>query len=136
MEISPRIDDDNAAFRARYLEQVPCLTSQELHHRSGGAKSNNPQLTTVWKHQGRAFAITHNGRDLFPAFQFDDDGSPRALMAEVLEALPKRLSSWQLAAWFAAANPELDGDSPADRIQSEDRAVIDAARLATELPVG
>jgi len=135
-DVERRIDDDNAVFRARYLAQVPCLTSQELHRRRGGAGRNTSQLAASWKRQGRVFAVTHRGRDLFPSFQFDDDGTPRALMAEVLRVLPTHFSPWQRAAWFAAANPELDGDSPADRIRAGDRAVIDAARLAAELPAG
>jgi hypothetical protein len=55
-------------------------------------------------------------------------------MVEVLQALLPHLSRWQRVAWFTTANPELDGDSPADRILSGDLALIDTARSGVELP--
>lgn len=49
--------------------------------------ANLSQTAYRWRREGRIFAVTHGGTDLYPAFQFGDDGQPRPIIAEVLAIL-------------------------------------------------
>ncbi len=56
------------------------------------------------------------------------------VIGAVLRALGDRLSAWQIALWWTAANGWLEGKCPADVARTEPDLVIDAAqRLADEL---
>lgn len=42
--------------------------------------------------------------------------------------LPSLWSRWSVASWFAAPNARLEGHSPADRLDADLEAVVQAAR--------
>jgi hypothetical protein len=134
--VEARINEDNAAYRARLIAAVPSLTSAEVHAAAGRRGVNAAQTAAAWKRQGRLFAVPHGGRDLFPAFQFDADGQPRPLVREVLAALPAELTPWQRAGWFASRNALLDGATPAERIVAGDPGVVAAAAEAGQIQIG
>jgi hypothetical protein len=130
------IDIDNARLRADFLREVDLLDSAAVHRRSGHSGRNTAQTAAVWRRAGRIFGVPHQGRLLFPAFQFDADGRPLPLVKEVLAALPEALTPWQTAFWFMAPDPWLDGAPPRDALLRGDPAVVEAARHAGRLPVG
>lgn len=75
---------------------------------------------------------------MYPGFQFDEHGAPLAVVAEVLAALPRdRLTDWDLALWWTAANGWLAGDRPVDRLAGSDAGsiVTAAERLAEPSPL-
>jgi hypothetical protein len=134
--VEAQIDADNAEMRAAFLEAYPALDSATLHARAGHTGRNAAQTAASWKRAGRIFAVTHKGRDLFPAFQFDADGRPLPLVRDLLAALPGDLTPWQRAFWLASPSDELDGDLPVDRLRAGDPRVVEAARGAGRLPIG
>jgi hypothetical protein len=78
--------------------------------------------------EGEVFGFQWRACLWIPMFQFDaDDLTLRAGVRQVRAVLPALWSGWAVAAWFAAANAELDGHSPADMLATELEAVLQAA---------
>jgi hypothetical protein len=125
---------DNAAARALFLDQVPCLTSKEVALLAGHRSKNTSMTGSRWKQAGKLFSLTRLSEEIYPSFQFRD-GQPHPTVARVLAALPQRKRPWQIAFWFTSSNGWLDGDTPADRLDDAD-AVIEAARHEAEDIVG
>ena len=121
---------DNFALRQEYLDETPLLTAKHIHAMSGGRSSNPSEPASRWKKEGKTFAVRIQGRDLYPAFQFQD-GAPHRAVKEVLATLPVGMTSWQKAFWFASGNGWLDGDEPQHRLD-DGRQVIEAARQLAE----
>lgn len=56
---------------------------------------------------------TGSGKVVYPAFQFDEDGSVVSGVADVVKTLEStQLSPWTLASWFISPEPDLDGQTP------------------------
>ena len=125
---------DNFVLRQEYLDKTPLLTAKQIHDMSGVRSSNPSEPASRWKSEGRTFAVRIQGRDLYPAFQFQN-GVPRPVIKDVLAALPAGMTSWQKAFWFASGNGWLDGDEPKHRLDHGEQ-VIDAARQLAELARG
>jgi hypothetical protein len=124
------IETDNARERARFLSDVACLTSKEIAHNAGHQAANASVTASRWKQQGRIFSVPSRGSELYPAFQFRE-GQPHPAVAKILRELPKQMSPWQVAFWFASGNGWLRGAAPADRLDDEE-AVVKAAHRASE----
>jgi hypothetical protein len=78
---------------------------------------------------GQAFGFEWRDSLWIPMFQFDANdlalkGSAQSVRAE----LPSLWSGWQVASWFAGPNARLDAHSPADRLDSDLEAVLQAAQ--------
>lgn len=125
----------NAELRHRFLRDHPCLTSAEVAEAASSRSGNAGQTAYRWKRRGLVFSVRHAGRELFPTFQFGEDGTPRPAVARVLAALGEIWSPWQIALWFASRTPWLDGDRPLDRL-GDPEAVEQAARLAAQPAIG
>ncbi len=125
---------DNAAARARFLDEVSCLGSRQVAEQAGHRAKNASMTASRWKQAERLFSVPRLGEELYPAFQFRD-GQPHPMIARVLAALPKRKRPWQVAFWFTSSNGWLDGDTPANRLDGGD-AVVEAARREAEELVG
>ena len=128
------LDIDNAKLRAEYLQETPLLTAAQVRAASGFKPRNNSEPASRWKREGRLFAVRRAGMDLYPAFQFID-GVPHPAVRKILDALPKDMTGWQTAMWFASGNGWLGGDEPQTRL-SDPEAVIGAARKLAEPAVG
>ncbi len=132
--VETELDIDNARLRADYLQETPCLTAAQVHAASGLNPRNRSEPASRWKREGRLFAVRRSGIDLYPAFQFED-GVPRPVIKKILAALPKDMTGWQIALWFASGNGWLGGDEPQERLVDPD-AVIDAALKLADPAVG
>jgi hypothetical protein len=122
----------NAEFRAEFLTHWPVLDAEQVHRLYGSRADNTAALAGQWRKAGRIFGVEHRGKTVFPAFQFDPDGRPKALVGRVLEALGPR-SGWQIASWFTTPNGWLADDRrPVDLMDSDPDAVLAAARALTE----
>jgi hypothetical protein len=88
---------------------------------------------------GQACGFEWRGSLWMPMFQFDaDDLALKAGVQDVRAELPSLWSGWQVATWFASANARLDGHRPADWLDAELEAVVQAAQAlqpAHEFPV-
>lgn len=133
-QVDEDLERDNAALRARYLKQVPCLSAVEIRAMLSNPPRNPSEPTSRWKREGRVFAVPHGKGDRFPAFQFDH-GRPLAVIRKTLLALPEDMSPWQTALWFYSGNGWLDGASPQESLSDPD-AVANAARQLSNPAVG
>ena len=129
------IDEDNAEARRDFMATVPTLDSAEVHRRSGRRGAAVAQTAHEWKRAGRILGVPFDGRDAFPAFQFQE-GRPRPIMRRVLAALPGDLTPWQRAFWLTSATDDLGGAAPSDLVKAGDERVVEAARQAYEIPYG
>ena len=132
--IETELGIDNARLRAGYLQETPLLTAAEVRAASGLQPRNKSEPASRWKREGKLFAVRRSGIDLYPAFQFAD-GAPRPVVKKVLAALPKGMTGWQVAMWFASGNGWLDGAEPQEYLSAPE-AIIDAARKLADAAVG
>ncbi len=121
----------NAAARDQLLREFGGLSSREVAERAGSRARNRAALANRWKQEGRIFSVLHRGAEVFPGYQFDEQGQPLAAVRDVAVALSGR-SSWELALWFAADNGWLEGRRPVDLLETEPEAVAAAAGRAAE----
>ena len=117
----------NASLRAEFVRTCELLDAEQVHALYGSSAKNRAALAARWRSDGKIFAIEHRGRLLYPAFQFDEVGRPRAVIGRILKALGPGTGSWQTAIWFTTPNSWLDRRSPLDLLESEPDRVIDAA---------
>lgn len=118
----------NALAREALLQDFGALTSAEVADLAGSRAANKAALANRWKQEGRIFPITHHGQTLFPAYQFDSEGQPRPVIAEVLTTLGQQSRDWELALWFISSSGWLGGRRPVELLESEPAAVAEAAR--------
>jgi hypothetical protein len=119
------------ALRQEFLATVPMLTSAEI-------QAHAAQSVDRWCASGQIFAVHHEGQALYPAFQFDDEGQPLAMIAEVLTILnraPER-TDWDNALWFDGPTGWLDGRSPIECLQSDPEGVKRAAEQEVLREIG
>jgi hypothetical protein len=97
-EIARRQVERNAAARAKLLSEFGALTGAQVAKRVVWRLGEVPSSETVrqWKRQGLVFTVNHQGRSVFPAFQFDEDGRPRPVVADVLATLGRRTTAGSL----------------------------------------
>ncbi|UCI31771.1 hypothetical protein [Mesorhizobium sp. B4-1-4] len=129
-EVRSKIEADNARARVGFVESVPCLTSADLAGLAGHNARNKSATGSRWKAEKKVFSVQLRGRELFPAFQFRD-GKPDPAVAQVLQALPPKMSQWQVAFWFVSSNPWLDGKVPSENLERM-ALVVEAARKLGE----
>lgn len=132
--IERRIDEGNAALRLRFVEEIPCLTSGQIHKLAGHGGLNPSQTASAWKRQDRVFSVPFRNRQLYPAFEFAE-GLPRPIIKKILSALPADMTAWQTAFWFVTGNGWLDGVVPKDALDDEN-GVLEAARMEAREIVG
>lgn len=122
----------NALAREKLFHEFGALTSVEVADLAGSRASNKAALANRWKQEGRISSVLHNGGAYYPAFQFDADGRPLPVIAEVIRILGREVSDWELALWYMAANGWLGGRRPVDLLASEPDAVVKAAEREAE----
>ena len=71
----------NVVTAAQLYEQVlsrsTWLTAQQVSDNAGYKGEDSSVLLNKWKKAGQIFAISVEGRDLFPAYGLGVDGKPR-----------------------------------------------------------
>ena len=132
--VRTEIEGDNAAARVHFMETVPCYTNAQLFDLVGHAAKNRNATGSRWKSDGRVFSVPFQGKEYYPAFQFQD-GRPHPTIAAILSALPEGMSPWQIAFWFVSSNPSLDGEVPS-RGLADLEALVQAAKKEDEAVVG
>lgn len=80
-------------------------------------------------YSGKIFCFQWRGNDWIPMFQFETEDLALKVSAQSVRAeLPSLWSGWQVASWFAGPNARLDGHNPADWLDSDLEAVVQAAQ--------
>ncbi|MEI7063653.1 MULTISPECIES: hypothetical protein [Dickeya] len=113
------------------------LPAQEVSRRAGaGVGVKNPSgLPNRWKRTGKIFAITSEGRDLYPAYALDIGGQPLPLLKKIIQVFGETKTPWSLAVWFGTPNSWLGNKKPKDLLISAPEQVLEAALRAKEGPV-
>ena len=117
----------NAQARKAFLDDHDALEAEQVHALYGSRAKNKSALAARWRAEGKIFAVEHEGSLLYPAFQFDAQGRPRLVVADLLAILAAKLGGWQLVLWFASRNGWLDGARPLDLLDDDPDRVLDAA---------
>jgi hypothetical protein len=118
----------NAKARSDLLEEFPALTSAEVADSANSRATNRASLANRWREERKVFAIRVGDQQLYPAFQFEEDGRPREAVTAVLQRLGRGpLNDWQTALWFTSPTGWLGGRRPVDRLSEEPEAVLEAA---------
>ena len=123
----------NATARREFLAEFATLTSAEVARSAGSAAKNVAALATRWRKEGRIFAVPWGGELRYPAFQFDDAGTPLSVIRSVLEDLQGG-SDWQVALWFATSSPYLPRHARPVQFLSDQDRLLAAARAEQALP--
>ena len=108
------------------IEKGKWLTAAEIAKKGDYSKSNPAAPANRWKKEGKVYAVTFKGQDLFAAYQFDKAMKPLPVLAGLLKALGKS-DPWKIAAWFGSANGWLRGKRPQDCLD-DPAAVLEAAK--------
>ena len=122
----------NVQARKAFLRDYEVLEAEQVHALYGSRAKNKSALAARWRAEGKIFAVEHESSLLYPAFQFDSQGRPRPVVADILSILAAKLSGWQLALWFVSSNGWLDGASPLDLLDDDPERVLDAAKDIVE----
>lgn len=118
----------NARARRDFLEEFLARTSSEVADAANSRASNRASLANRWREERKVFAIRVGDQQLYPSFQFDEDGRPLKAVAMALEHLAaEKLSDWQTALWFTSPTGWLGGRRPVDLLGEEPDAVGAAA---------
>jgi hypothetical protein len=81
--------------------------------------------------QKRVFCFDWRGCRWFPMFQFElSDWSLKEGPHRVCATLPQESSNWTMAVWFASPNQQLEGQVPANMLDTNLPAVLKAASVA------
>jgi hypothetical protein len=127
----------NAEARATLLSEFGALTSAQVAELAGSEAKNTSALAGRWRREGRVIAVDHHGSIYYPGFQFDAEGRPKPVIADILPHLAApSMTPWQRALWFTTANGWLSGRRPVDVLDDEPEVVVAAARDALREPVG
>lgn len=121
----------NAEARAGFLAELEMFDAQGVADLAGSRAENRRATASRWHGDGSCFAVEHEGRLLFPAFQFDPETRrPRPEVAEVVSALHGiGLRGWSLALWWTTPHDALSWRRPVDALRETPQDVIEAARL-------
>ena len=119
-----------AQAREGFLQGVVLIDAANVGHLLGSEAQNTSALARRLKREGKLFAITHRGVDLYPAAQIVD-GEPSPAIPEILEAFPTG-SPWTVALWLNAPSGWLNGEKPIDLLARDPDRVVRAAYKATE----
>lgn len=115
------------ALRNQLRQEVALITVDKWKEWSGASGKNPSAALGKHKREGRLFAVLDNDRDFYPMFQFSEDAKPKPAIAQVLERVPEAARGWPLLSWFNAGNVFLKDQKPMDVIDSDPKAVADAA---------
>lgn len=122
----------NGAFRTDFLAKFDMLDASQVDELRGSTADNTAALASRWRGAGKIFGIDIAGRTVYPAFQFDETGRPKAIVSKVLQVLGPR-GSWHVASWFTAPNGWLPDDrSPVEVMDEDPEGVVAAAEDVVE----
>lgn len=88
----------------KILSETEWLTSDQINALQPKPPENQSQPASDWKRRGRIFSVSHNGKDLFPRYEFDAAYQPLPVIKEILTAFGEVADCWTLAAWFHFPN--------------------------------
>jgi len=119
-----------AEARKAFLEDVALLDGAGVGKLLGYTARNRSSIASRLKRQGKLFAVTHRGVDLYPADQIVD-GAASPAIPKIVDAFSSD-SPWALALWMHAPCGWLGGERPLSLLATEPDRVVAAAQRSTE----
>ena len=86
------------------VESGTWLSAAQIAEQGGYSSSNPAEPASRWKREGKIFAITFKGQDLYAGYQFNGNLQPRPVIGKVLKLFKHKQDPWKIAAWFASSN--------------------------------
>ena len=112
------------------LLATPVYTHATLREMRGDARESS---TRTWLVRRRAahdlFSLTHDGRTVIPAFQFDEHGQPRPELQPILATLVGAgIQGWPLWTWLVTPTSLLSGQVPQQVASTDPKRALRAAQ--------
>lgn len=96
---------DRTGMLKEILEGSSWLTARQIRELQKEEPAERGQPMKAWKSEARIFGLRCRGKELFPAYQFDEaTHEPLPVIREILEALGPVSDPWVVAAWFHYPN--------------------------------
>lgn len=105
-------------------------TSRQVGSALDSSSSNPEAIATQARLAGAIFGAWDGEQFWFPAFQFDDEGSPRPRIAELIATLPRDRDGTigvDAALWISAPDLAFEGQTPAEYFLRDSEQVIRVA---------
>ncbi|MEH0109011.1 hypothetical protein V6N00_04670 [Tersicoccus sp. MR15.9] len=121
--------------RWRHLEDEFGLLTAAQAGRRMGSRNDRAARTRVSSARNSLLAVRRGRRNLFPGFQFDDDGRPRSSVTRLLgRARSLDVTDETFALWLVAPAEALDAQRPVDLLADTD--AVDRVGQALERRFG
>jgi hypothetical protein len=116
----------------KILEEGEWLSAEDINRLQSVPPKLKSYPASDWKRRGRVFSVSHDGKDLYPRYQFDALYQPLPVIKDILDAYGQYADAWALAAWFHFPNSWIVKDgtlplAPKDALDRHDD-VVEAAR--------
>jgi hypothetical protein len=122
------------------FDQGDWLTSEDINGLQASPPRNESLPASDWKRRGRVFAVSYDGQNYFPRYQFDDAYRPLPIIRDILQQLGEVADAWKIAAWFHYPSgwiaDILDGTKPVapkDALNRRDDVLMAARRTRVTL---
>lgn len=122
-----RTTTDSSEAVAAIISGTEWLAAQTVGERHDPDATNPLAVTNQWLAEARIFAIELSGQTLYPAYLFDDTGSPIPEVTEILGVFAG-YRPFRIAAWFESPSSMLHGKRPREVLALEAPTVVAAAR--------
>jgi hypothetical protein len=110
------------------------LSSHEVGERIGAKHEDAEDTASRARQEGRLFAIRQNAQICFPAFQLQEDGTPRPVIRALRDMC--NVHEWSesdLFLWLVVTTTRFDGDRPVDVMLAEEPAAEQRLLEAAEM---
>lgn len=116
------------ALNQRILDDAVWLSARVLSEKANFKNTNPSAGPNRWKASGAIFALQINGKDNYPAYQFDEGYRPLPVVKKILSLFGETKTPWGLAIWFGSNNSWLGGLKPKDVLPTQPEKVLIAAK--------
>ena len=128
-EILEQMIRDAASLKKEFFEHYVVLTASEVADLAGLSAEGADKSLKLWRAGSKVLSVKRGHQDVYPAFQFGENGQPLPIVHEVLKLFSQVASrtDWDNAIWFVAANGWLGGEIPCELLTSSPAKVKHAA---------
>jgi hypothetical protein len=121
------VGKDTVAWRKRFIEENPSLTSDEIAEQATSLAANRAAIAHRWKKEGKLFSVRFEGTQRFPRFQFEH-GEPLPVVAETIKIFGPQTTGWELAYFFSSPNMNIGGRKPVELLKQDQGRLVSLAQ--------